>query len=78
MFRAIYQEGVKTAAGQMGIDPHTLMELGGLGLIAAPVAHSIIAGEEHEHPAITKIKHLSDLAGLGLLAAPSIQKLMKR
>jgi hypothetical protein len=49
---------------------HKILELSGLGLIAAPVLHSFFAGHEDESPTLTKVKHLSDLTGLGLLAAP--------
>jgi hypothetical protein len=59
------------------ITEHAL-ELAGLGLIAAPVAHSIIAGHENESPGVTRLKHTSDLVGLGLLAAPTALKLLQR
>ena len=49
---------------------HKIIELSGLGLIAAPVLHSFFAGEENENPTLTKAKHLSDLTGLSLLAVP--------
>jgi hypothetical protein len=85
MMRMAYTQGMKAAFAKFAlvmpsmkpITEHAL-ELAGLGLIAAPVAHSIIAGDENESPAVNKLKHTSDLAGLGLLAVPTAMKLLQR
>jgi len=71
--------GTKIALAVPNLSPKArhLFELAGLGLIAAPVAHDIIARGEDESPALTKAKHLSDLTGLGVLAAPSVMDLLR-
>lgn len=73
-----YRAGVQNAFEKFALSPglEHMLDLGGLGLIAAPVVHSAIMGEKDENPMLTRAKHLSDLAGLGLLSAPTISKLM--
>lgn len=85
MLKLAYAEGVQTALAKFALALPTLkpvaehaLELAGLGLIAAPVAHSIIAGEENESPGVTKLKHTSDLAGLAMLAAPTALQLLQK
>lgn len=78
MYQSAYQKGVQAAMQKWAVDTHNILELAGLGLIAAPVAHSLIAGEEDESPPVTKLKHLSDLSGLGLLAGPVIHKMVTK
>ena len=80
-----YTHGMKAAFAKFALVMPSLkpvaehaMELAALGLIAAPVAHSIIAGDENDSPAVNKLKHTSDLAGLGLLAVPTAMKLLQR
>lgn len=85
MFRMAYSQGAQAALAKFALTLPSMkpiaehaLELVGLGLIAAPVAHSIIAGDENESPVVKKLKHTSDLAGLGLLAVPTALKLLQR
>ena len=85
MLKLAYAEGAQAALAKFALALPTLkpvaqhaLELAGLGLIAAPVAHSLVAGEENESPAVTKLKHTSDLAGLAMLAAPSALQLLQK
>lgn len=71
MVKEAYSEGVKAAAQILGLDPKVL-ELAGLGLIAAPSLHGLLTREEDTSPTTKKLLHASDLAGLGLLAAPHL------
>lgn len=49
------------------------LNIAGLGLIAAPVAHSVLSHGE-DSPTTEKLKHLSDLSGLGLLVGTEFMK----
>ena len=56
-------------------------ELTGLGLIAAPVAHTLYLKHfKHRDPTEREqtVHHVADLAGLGVLAAPYAKRLMQR
>lgn len=69
------QAGAMDALNRLGL--HGALELGGLGLIAAPGVHSLLTGGKHDdNPTVHKIHQASDLAGLGLLASPYIMKLL--
>lgn len=85
MFRMAYAQGaqaalVKFALAMPSMKPFAehAVELAGLGLIAAPVAHSLIAGDSDDSPVVNKLKHTSDLTGLALLAVPTAMKLLQR
>ena len=51
-------------------------ELGGLGVLGAPIVHSLATGEHEEDPRVTRAKHVIELAGLGMLAVPTLRKMM--
>jgi len=78
MFRMAYEQGAQDALTKFALAmpklspdvQHKVIELAGIGLIAAPVVHSFFAGEENDSPTLRRAKHLSDLTGLGLLAVP--------
>lgn len=53
------------------------MELAGLGMLAAPVAHDLISDPQEESAGMHKMKTLTELAGLGVLAVPSLRHLRK-
>lgn len=83
MFRMAYAQGAKAAFAKFafampGLKPFAehAIDLAGLGLIAAPVAHSLIAGDSDDSPVVNKLKHTSDLTGLALLAVPTAMKLL--
>ena len=81
MFRMAYKQGVqealyKYAGGVTDAVLHQLLapehlkrniNVAGLGLIAAPAVHSLVAGDDSESKVMKTTKHLSDLAGLGML-----------
>ena len=81
MLRMAYTQGAqdalqKYAGGVMDAVLHQLLapehlkrnlNVAGLGLIAAPAVHSLVAGDDSESKVMKTTKHLSDLAGLGLL-----------
>jgi len=87
MFRMAYAQGAQDALNKYAsgvadtlvrqlLSPDHLkrnLNVAGLGLIAAPVAHSMLSSEE-DSPALEKTKHLSDLAGLGLLIGTEFMK----
>lgn len=67
MLKQAYTAGVKQAAGVFGLSPRG-QELLGLGLIAAPTVHGLVADEDQASKPLKKMLHAADLAGLGLLA----------
>jgi hypothetical protein len=87
MFRMAYAQGSKDAlnkyaSGMADAFTHQLLapehlkrnlNIAGLGLIGAPVVHSLVSNEE-DSPGVEKTKHLSDLAGLGLLVGTEFMK----
>jgi hypothetical protein len=84
MFRMAYKQGAQAALEKYALAPPSMkpfaehaVELAGLGLIAAPVVHSLIAGDSEDSPVVNKLKHTSDLTGLALLAVPSALKLLQ-
>jgi len=84
MFRMAYAQGAQAAFAKFALVMPSIkpfaehaMDLAGLGLIAAPVVHSIVSSGE-DSPGVEKLKHKSDLAGLGLLAVPTAMKLLQR
>ena len=87
MFRMAYTQGSREALAKyagVGSDAfHAILHspnlkrnlnVAGLGLIAAPVAHSLLSHDQEESPALKNTKHLSDLAGLGLLIGTEFMK----
>lgn len=85
MFRMAYAQGAQAAFTKFALAMPSMkpfaehaIELAGLGLIAAPAAHSLIAGDSDDSPVVNKLKHTSDLTGLALLAVPSALKLLQR
>ena len=88
MFRMAYSQGAqdalnKYAGGVTDTIMHQLfapehlkrnLNVAGLGLIAAPAVHSLVAGDEPESKVMKTTKHLSDLAGLGLLIGTEFMK----
>lgn len=75
MVKEAYNSGVKAAASAFGVSPKALakgLELGGLGLVAVPAVHGLVADEDKASPLTKKLLHAADLAGLGMLAAPHL------
>jgi hypothetical protein len=75
MVKQAYTDGAKAAASTFGVPPQTLakgLELGGLGLVAVPAIHGLVADEDKASPQTKKLLHAADLAGLGMLAAPHL------
>jgi len=55
-----------------------IMDLAGLGMLAAPVVHDLVGNPEHESETVRKLKSGTELAGLGVLTAPSLIELLSK
>ncbi len=74
-----YQAGAEAALVKLALSEaltHAL-DLGGLGLLAVPVAHDLIRRDNSpENPGTRRIMRGLEMGGLGALAVPSLVKLL--
>jgi len=66
MNKRAYMAGAWDATKRFTSNPKNL-DLMGLGLLAAPVTHSLLTDTDNESKTTSTAKHIAELAGLGLL-----------
>lgn len=75
MLKRSYTAGARAALAKFAVMTPGMehgLDIAGLGMLAAPVAHDMFTHGEPENPWLTRAKHLTELAGLGVLAAKPI------
>lgn len=81
MTPAAYRQGYLGGMAKVALSEQTktLLELGGLGLLAVPAGHHLLTdSKEPQSPAVGKAMSGLELAGLGVLAVPTLAHMLKR